>query len=678
MCSPKNIASLASGPSNPSRYGCHGVLSVRWLRILSLLASAFMFLQFWFAGATLAACQTSEEGIAEHFRAGQQALKDGEFVRATEEFNKVLAQDPTLLEAEVNLGLAYHSLSQYELAVRHLTRVLRQRPNLLGPNLIVGMDYLKLGAPVKAAPFLQQALKLDPSNREARRALASSYLGQGDFRHAGEEFRQLAVLDPDKPEAWFNLGHDYLGLSAHLAYRGARLYGDSAWGHRFLGDLLVQGSRWKDAAQEYRKALAIDPRQPGLHTSLGQVFLRAGKWTEAEAEFHRELGLDPNDELAWLGLAEKHLATAEAAEALESAGKVWEVSPEFLAVLREFPTVELSQEVAKALVEKLQAFPESPAKQFLLAGLYSTTGEAAEAEDRWQSLQTDLAAWQSVRHPVAGANQDPCQAHRYSACSDLLQARKTLTNSQRLLLGKARFALGQYERAADALAGVTGITKENAEASYWLARSYHALGAEAYARLEESFPDSWRNHQLRAEGYAFRQDLDNALREFQLALQLQPDSPELHEALGEVFLDNHSDDDARKELEATLMLDPSRTHALCLLGRLYVQKREDAKAVAYLQKALQLQPDFVEASGLLGTAYVRLGRFASAVPKLQQAAATDIYGNVHYQLYIAYRQLGQSELARKALARSQELRSSSLAHDQAVIMGVEPAEGDAQ
>src|SRR5260370_42655676 len=124
------------------------------------------------------------------------------------------------------------------------------------------------------------------------------------------------------------------------------------------------------------------------------------------------------------------------------------------------------------------------------------------------------------------------------------------------------FTLHQYEAAADALAQVQGATNENAEASYWLARTYQALGAEAYARLEESFPHSWRTHQLRAEGYALRQDLDNALKELQVALQLQPNEPELHQALGEVYLDNHSDDDAQTELQRALALDPSRAHAL--------------------------------------------------------------------------------------------------------------------
>jgi tetratricopeptide (TPR) repeat protein len=245
-------------------------------------------------------------------------------------------------------------------------------------------------------------------------------------------------------------------------------------------------------------------------------------------------------------------------------------------------------------------------------------------------------------------------------------------------LGKTNFTLQHYEAAADALAQVQGATKENAEASYWLERTYQALGAEAYARLQESFPDAWRTHQLRAEGYGLRQDVDDAIKEYQVALRLRPNESALHDALGELYLNNHTDEDAQRELERALELDPSRTHALYLLGSLYVQKRENEKALSYLERALRLQPDLTEASGLLGTAYVRLGQFANAIPKLEKAAPLDHYGNVHYQLYLAYRKLGQAELAQKALARSQDLRRSSLERDQALIMGSPQVEPEPQ
>jgi tetratricopeptide (TPR) repeat protein len=508
-------------------------------------------------------CQTSEDQVEQYFHAGQQAMQQREFARAADEFKKVLALDPSIVEAQVNLGLAYQSLLDYDLATRYLTKALRERPSLLGPNVIVGMDYLKLGSPEKAILYLHQALKLDPSNIDAREALASSFLAQEDFHSAAEQFREIALRDSSQADAWFTLGHRYLDLAARLAYRGAHLYPDSAWGHRFLGDLLLQRGHWEDAIKEYRNALRLAPKQPGLHTSMGQAYEQGRQLQEAETEFRLENQIESKSDI----------------------------------------------------------------------------------------------------------NQDPCKAHQYSRCVNLLKTRPHLTSSERLLLGKAYFELQQYQPAADVLAQLPGVNSENEEASYWLERTYQQLGAEAYARLQELSPNTWRAHQLRAEGYVLRGNVDEAAKEYQAALALSPNEPELHEALGELYLDHNNYDGAQPELEKALALEPSRTHALYLMGKLYVRKHENETALPYLERAVRLQPDLAEANSLLGTAYLRIGQFAKAIPNLEKAAASDHYGNVHYQLYEAYRKLGKPKLAQKELALSQNLRRSYLERDQAVIMG---------
>jgi tetratricopeptide (TPR) repeat protein len=616
------------------------------------------------------AAQTPEQPLVQYFRSGQQALQQREFARAAEDFKKALALDPTLVEAEVNLGLAYQGLLQYDLAVRYLAKSLKERPNLPGPTLIVGLDYIKLGTPEKAIPFLEQSVKLDPSSRYAREALASCYLNQENFRSAADQFREISLVDPDKAEAWFKLGHQYLDLAARLAYRGARVYRDSAWGRRFLGDLLFQRDRWADAVKEYQKALSIEPQQAGLHTLVGQSYLHAQKLEQAEAEFRLELERDPRYELAWIGLANLRLAQNRPKRALESLDEVWQVSPEFLAVQRDFPSIEVSREVAKAQIPVVQEEPEGPVKHYLSAALFSTADDAGGVDREWKAFQNDLSAWQkNADRDMVRAKEDPCQAQFYSRCIDSLKGRSNLTGAQRLALGKAYFALQQYEPAANTLGQVQDASIKDAEASYWLERSYQALGAETYARLEESFPASWRTLQLRAEGHALRGNMDDAVKEFEAALELRPNEPELHDALGEVYLDQHKYDAAQSELEKALALDDSRAHTLYLLGRAYVEQKDNEKAVPILERALRIQPDLPETNSLLGTAYLRLGKTVDAVPRLEKAASTDHYGNVHYQLYMAYRKLGQTERAQKELARSKDLRRNALEQDQAVVMG---------
>ena len=634
----------------------------------------------WLLTAGLSSAQSSEQDIETSFRAGQAALKQGDFHRAIEEFKKVLALDPTLVEAEVNLGLAYQSVLDYDAAARDLAHALRERPNLPGVNVIVGMDYLKLGSPEKAAPYLRHALELDPASRDAHDAMALYDLTQENVQGAAEQYRKIADLNPDKSAALYKIGHQYLDLAVRLAYRGARLYPDSAWGHRFLGDMLLERARWDDAAKEYQKALAIEPQESGLHTLLGEAWLHAGKPEDAEAEFRHELQLDSRFERAWLGLANLQLAKGQASEALASVNAVWQSSPEFLKTHPDFPSIEVTRDTALASVSRLLDQPETPAKHFLLSALYVSLNESASAERELQAFQSDLSKWQQPSRASSQATprSDSCKLHHYSQCITSLEKTKPLPPSSYLLLGKTYYLLQQYERAAEMLAQVHGDKNASSEASYWLERTYQALGAASYTQLEESFPDSWRTHLLRAEGFALRQDRDNAIKEYQAAIHLRPDEAELHEAFGEFYLDNRSDDDAQGELAKAFALDPSRTKTLYLLGRLYVLDNDNEKAVPLLQRALKLQPNLNEASGLLGTAYVRMGKFADAIPSLERAAPLDHYGNIHYQLYVAYRKLGETDLAQKALVRSHDIRRSSLEHDQAVVMGSPQPEAEPQ
>ena len=670
MCSGQNcrklvaISSVFSGRPDFSK-----VLTGRQLFLLCIVLVCFVI------SPDFGFCQSNDDRLVQHFRAGQQAMVQGEFGTAVQEFKKVLALDPTLVEAEVNLGLAYQSLYDYQLAVRHLSTALRQRPNLLAPNVIVGVDYVRLGSPQKALPYLEKAVKLNPANHEAHQALASLYINQDNFQNAAKEFRELAALDADKSEGWFKLGHEYLDLAARLAYRGARLYRDSAWGHRFLGDLLSERSRWDDAEREYEKALNINPQGEGLHTSLGEAHLQAGQLEKAETEFDAEIQLNKTSVRAWLGLAETQLAQNRPDAALGSTTHAWQISPDFLALQKEFPTVAITPDTANKLAGNITDTADTPAKHFLLAALYAVAGDGAQADSESKQFQSAVVAMQkSVRTTQANA----CQVNNYSECIRLLRARKVLGDTQQLLLGKSEFAMRQYESAAESLSKVRGVSTQNAEASYWLSRAYQALGADAYTQLQETYPDSWRTHQLRGEGDALKGDYNDAAKEFQAALQMKSDSAELYEALGELYLDNHSEADAEKELHTAVTLDPSRSRALYLLGRLYVQQRNNEKAVPFLQSALRLQPDFAEASSLLGTALMRLGRYADAVPNLNNAAQVDHYGNVHYQLYVAYKRLGNMALAQKALARSQDIRRSSLEHDQAVIMGAPQVDSETQ
>jgi hypothetical protein len=275
------------------------------------------------------------------------------------------------------------------------------------------MDYLKLGSPDKAMPFLQRALKLDPSNREAHEAMTLYYLGRDDFQSAAEEFRQLAALNLDKAEAWFRLGHQYLDHSL-ACFRGARLYKGSPWGHRFLGDLLFERGRWDDACRNTARRWRL--------TEAGRLAQIARRSLSARRKAGRSR--IPNFAGSWnliremsvRGLAgESPSGQGRAVPALESSGQGWEISPEFFQLQHEFPSTELTQQLANASISQVLDQPEGAAKHFLLAGLYAAANENASFRSRMEVFPKRLIAM--AQRIIRSADQDPCKANLYSRCS---------------------------------------------------------------------------------------------------------------------------------------------------------------------------------------------------------------------------------------------------------------------
>jgi tetratricopeptide (TPR) repeat protein len=608
--------------------------------------------------------QPTEEAIATHFQAGQQAIKSGQLELAVTEFKKVLALSPDLAEAQVNLGLAYHLLGQYADSTAVLAKVARRQPDLAPANLFLGIGYLKLGSPRKAVPPLEQVVRVDPGNREARRALAACRLAGDDYREAARQFQALFPLEPEKPEAWYRLGRDYTDAASRLVRRMSLEHRRTAWGHRLAGDLYYQTERWEMAAQEYLEALAVERAQAGLDAALGSAYLHQGKAPEARAEFSKELERDPQDEQARLGLAEVSLAAGEVDAAWEQIDHLWKNSPEFLAAQSDFPRIELGGDLAKRLIAGFHRSATDGPSHFLLAGLYRIAGDNQKAQEQ----QTELE--RLTKSNQQGRSRNPqetperlCRARRYTACAQALESNAKLDAAGYLLLGKARLAMRQLAPASDAFAAALALAGDGPEILYHLARSYQVLADASFSRMEELAPNSWRTHQMRGEAYKLRYDDAKAIREYERAAELRPDTPELYEELGFLYQHNSLPDQARAALEKTLKLEPSRARALYLLGQLYVNGREQEKGIPYLQKALRYDANLLEARAFLGRAYLRAGKPQAAATEIEKALSLDFYGDLHYLLFRAYKALGKTELARAALKRSGEMRKNSLARD---------------
>ncbi|HEX3320476.1 MAG TPA: tetratricopeptide repeat protein [Terriglobales bacterium] len=160
-------------------------------------------------------------------------------------------------------------------------------------------------------------------------------------------------------------------------------------------------------------------------------------------------------------------------------------------------------------------------------------------------------------------------------------------------------------------------------------------------------------------GYeALKQDrYEDAMREFRAALALDPTLVERAQfPLGVALFESHQYSDARKELEAVRKVVGDHPNVLYYLGRMELESGQVDLAIRDLSKAA-VKPPLPDTAYYLGFAYAQKGDSVSAEKWLKEAErATPQDARVPFQLGTLYRKLGRGEDARKALARSGELR----------------------
>jgi cytochrome c-type biogenesis protein CcmH/NrfG len=94
-----------------------------------------------------------------------------------------------------------------------------------------------------------------------------------------------------------------------------------------LGNLLMDHSRFDEAARYYREALALNPDQPDVRVDLGACLVNGGKPAEGLMEFEKALQKDPGHKKA---LFNKGIALMETGRPQEAVA-VWE------SLLKRFP-----------------------------------------------------------------------------------------------------------------------------------------------------------------------------------------------------------------------------------------------------------------------------------------------------------------------------------------------------
>ena len=132
-------------------------------------------------------------------------------------------------------------------------------------------------------------------------------------------------------------------------------------------------------------------------------------------------------------------------------------------------------------------------------------------------------------------------------------------------------------------------------------------------------PACWVAHNNLGTALIEKKQWNEALVQFQQALEIEPDYSEASDNLGKVLLQKGQTDEAIAQFQHALTIQPHNAVAHFNLGIALLQKGKVDDAIVHYQEAVAIQPDFVEAHYNLGNALLQKGQTDGAILQYQTA-----------------------------------------------------------
>jgi TolB-like protein/Flp pilus assembly protein TadD len=157
-------------------------------------------------------------------------------------------------------------------------------------------------------------------------------------------------------------------------------------------------------------------------------------------------------------------------------------------------------------------------------------------------------------------------------------------------------------------------------------------------------------------------DIEESLKEFERAIQLNPNYATAHHWYGELLGALGRFDEGIAELKRAQQLDPLSLIINADLGHAYTLARQYDKAIEQLRKVIEMDPRFYYAHWSLGKALQLKGRLNEGIAEYRKAVELSDDPFSLALLGQAYARAGQQEEAQKILARLRDTAKSRYIH----------------
>lgn len=432
-----------------------------------------------------------------------------------------------------------------------------------------------------------------------------------------------------------------------------------------LAVVLDQEKKYDEAGEMYRRAIAITPRSAPLLNNYGNHLLTTGKLDAARDVFRKVIAIDPGHANALLQLARLAVERKAPAEALRHLERLPSAAREQkdVEITRMQALFELHRDPeAEDILARLSTMAGADASANLALGTaLAAAGQYAKAEDH---LSRALEAAPDNFDILYRLGLAAAHAGHDQRARDILESahRRQPENVDVLYdLAAVNARLGQKETAVQLLAEAARIAPDRADVQELLARTTADLGyfgdaIQAWDRYLKLAPkDDVARRERAFDLSAIGQDTEHALADLKAFAARHPSDAVGRYELG-IAEAATAPDEAVREFDRALALEPDLTAVRIARGLIQLKQGNFAAALPDFEAAVKSEPDNPVVLDRLGQTYVALDRLPDAVAVLRKAAEIaprDSKILMHYGR--ALTDSGQPQQAAAVFARFREL-----------------------
>jgi tetratricopeptide (TPR) repeat protein len=466
--------------------------------------------------------------------------------------------------------------------------------------------------------------------------------------------------------SWY-ASHQQFDCAIEVFRSGLKHDPKSAQLHYLTGLALVAEKRPDEAQTELEQSARLDPEVLKPHIVLATVYEETGKRAEAEDQWRKALAIDPKSEDALEGLANDLMASQDYSGVVQLLHDAPRTEKLTIPLARALGLLNYLDESGNVLLEAMKAQPDSlPLAEAMVVVLVKQTkyqeainllqymvkkhpgSEDAEMQlFRLLVLTNHINLARPIGPKLLAARPHDAEVLYLNgiverSVGDFAQAKTYLEQAvaldpnffnSRFNLGMVDVFLKDWQGAKENLEKAIALGAPQPEVHFELAKALRGMGdapgamqeIQLYQKLKKADDDATQAALSAGQGDRDMDagKIDEALRHYRDAVQAKPDSAAYHYKLAVALHRSGDTAGEREQLDQAIKIDPKMAGAHNALGFLLSRSGDADGAVQHFREAVDAAPEWPEAWINLAAELAVQGHFEEARQAVAKALQLD-------------------------------------------------------